>query len=367
MKHLIRFKDYGNGRNTTVHRRALPTKEEREYRNSLLQNLSRDEENERLRTTKTNAKNRALSSKTEFTHFITFTTDNIELAKDGKQLLNCVQRYLKKQNCNFYIQLECFANENRGFHVHGLTDRNIDFTEWEMQYGFNSEIDVDDENWINQTGYRFRNKNLYCEPIFSDENRCMNYIVKKIDETKARLPKGTHIYKSNTAKSSISSTEMVFDDETNEIEIISENRLAQFKRERQEFLNNLNCDSKFDYLTAERQFLIEQRRAILKLSFNLRLHGRTLPKSERELLRVITSELRIVISQLSVIKVDKNAKNVLNVEATLYHNIYKSNTGHYEYPIPQKNVVKIEKCNKMHQMNNYLLRYVSYVSHIPDT
>ena len=41
MKHLIRFKDYGNGRNTTVHRRALPTKEEREFAEKVIREAVR--------------------------------------------------------------------------------------------------------------------------------------------------------------------------------------------------------------------------------------------------------------------------------------------------------------------------------------
>ncbi len=67
------------------------------------------------------------------------------------------------------------------FHIHGISDKKIDFTDWINQFNANSN-------------------DLYCEEIYSSLEKCLSYICKRIERTKSLLPKGTHIYKSNVKK-----------------------------------------------------------------------------------------------------------------------------------------------------------------------
>lgn len=421
MKIVVTTTEYADG-TIIEYKRAVETKEEIAYREQLIRD-NPEAEKKRVSSvkTKSNAKNRALSF--PFTHFITYTTSDLTLANDGRKLLKAVKADLERQNCNYHIQLEAFDNEEKGFHVHGMTDREIDFTEWEQNYGYidDNPESIMDENWKNLGNFRFSNfKNLYCGEIYSERKNCIDYINKKVGLTKDRVPTGTHVYLSNVKRLPKIKNTSIIDTDDNSTITVFENNIAEYISNKEVFLQDKTFDLPINELKSELFYVLCKLYTLKKSKQIYKLQNKQIPQRFRDLESVINNDIskiehkyneiletpcdfnifkrnlnQIVImnhGELDVKSIDmcdyysanddliprggvhnfvqrlsNNEKNVLKVEAMLYHNIHTSNTGHHEYPILQKNVVKIEKYNRTCRINKYLMRYVSYVSHIPDT
>lgn len=350
MEELVIRHRYGNG-STTTYRRAVATPEEQAYRASLCQNRTREEENQRLRTSKSrsNAKTRAMSA--NFTHFVTFTTSDITLAMDGKTLLTEVCNELKRQNAIYHAQLEAFENENRGFHVHGLTDREIFFDNWIINHGFNDEKGEDLEE-----NFEDREKNLYCEEIGSSQEQCIDYFNKRIEETKRLLPSGTHIYKSNVKKIKAETRISIYDSETNEENVLFSNERTVYN------VISIDTNDTNNHFIALNSIVDYDKSTNTHVScISITYNYETSHVSECSHLQKECSHLQKKRPYLQ--------KNVLNVEEGQEEQknrdfgVIKSNTKQKGCLIPFENAMKIKK---IQNFDDFLRLYIGYICHIPD-
>jgi len=326
-------KRFGNG-TTTVYRRAL-NNDCSPIRRALTAE-ERDEENERLRIVKSraNALQRALSSSLNYA--ITFTTSNIDLAKNGVLFLKTVANYLKKQNITFYIELENFNDfENKGFHIHGLTDKRIDFNEWIEKYGSNVDDDIEEEHF----NIKIENlHNLYCEEIYSSQYKWVRYIIKKIFYTKKILErlfpnKRCRVYLSNVKKINVDSDICVKD------------------------INDIIDDDDFDIWKVDDGF---NNKKVVEIKEKYQSYYK---------LNVAELLCNDGNYKKSVLKVERQVHNTSNTERyvlsisckALYINTLQSNTGQYGCPI---SLEKIEFF--CFNVKLFLLKYLGYVRNIPE-
>lgn len=138
-----------------------------------------DEERERRRKQKRHSSVYALLMSENMHYFFTLTTTNKQLAADMGKLLTCAARFFKQENPD--IQYVCVAQnyeehtpESDLFHIHGLSDKWFDVSEWQNY----CSCDLD---------------NLYCEEIYSTQAACSFYICRDLH----RLPKGARAYRTN--------------------------------------------------------------------------------------------------------------------------------------------------------------------------
>ena len=167
----------------------------------------REKENRRLRAVKTkqNILQRGMSVDS-FKYFSTLTTDNKDLFLNPKKFLKLANKFLKNEikinnykSNNYILVLECFEQEINGFHLHCVSDFNIDLIKFYLKFSSNScnntkELEENlNEKWILNNNDIF--KNLYCKKLkylgkLPNEEaiaKAMGYVTKKIKKTKERM------------------------------------------------------------------------------------------------------------------------------------------------------------------------------------
>lgn len=109
------------------------------------------------------------------THFLTLTVPKgSPYRNDSTELLKLANSFLKASGALYTIVLEKHSDSS-GFHVHGLTDREIDLNDWKLQTNANPE-------------------DCYCEPIYTNRQACAKYILKRLYQ----IPKNRHFCKTNS-------------------------------------------------------------------------------------------------------------------------------------------------------------------------
>ena len=216
---------YGNGQKHT-YTRALPIGSDNPRPYPIKDEMSSEEyEKEKERVRNINARKRwlAISNSENLIYTTTFTTTIRELAQNGALLLKTVRKYLKKKYPNIKCVgiLECFDDENKGFHVHVLSDIWIDLRDWADIYGDMS--------------------NLYSDEMKKDQIDNSEYDDKKIAETKRRLPRGTRIYFSINIKRKEPERTIYAVDKDGNKRIVYENDTAYHKRIEKENLYRQYC------------------------------------------------------------------------------------------------------------------------------
>lgn len=257
---------YGNGHKTTF-TKAYVNKTHYEMQK---EQPSKTKEKERADRVKYNL--RALIESENFTYFNTFTVPpNHPLAFDVPQFLKCVAYYLENCGATYVAIAEAFDKEERGFHAHALTDCQICFDEWIETYGGNTEKEILEngilsdyvwgEHWeaIKRYKYKGLKYNLYSEAIKTNQEICTNYVLKKVETTKSRIPFGTSIYVSNIKRLPKEKDKVATDTDTNETKTIWENQFSQFCKRRERFINaykRINRNhTEIDVLNMEVRFL----------------------------------------------------------------------------------------------------------------
>lgn len=199
---------YANGVEKT-YRRVV-----KDMPNAYTRQKDMDTERERQRISKTKGRiEQRVNSHNNWRYFSTFTTIDESLARDGKRLLDSVSKYLKQHDIRFIAVLEVYTDVNSAdypdfisafdakiprFHVHALTDREVDFNDW-------------------TTSYACDKRHLYCEKIHSSVERCYMYMTKDLELTKKKLNTKAHLYLCNTKKKGKQTENILYNDETGEI------------------------------------------------------------------------------------------------------------------------------------------------------
>lgn len=244
-------------------------------------------DNERLRSTKTrlNAEKRMCSS--EFGYFLTLTTSNIDLAKNGKVFLDIGANYLRKQGAVFFIQLEPFYNFDKyGFHIHGFSDIEIDLEPWIKEYGYIKNYANIWEKW------EIRDKNVYCEPII-DKSKSVSYINKKIKLTKELLGSRRQIYRANNQSKGVSIEDYEEDLETGITELVNRNNIAEYVDSKkvyiETFVNDFN--NSFEVFSIELEYILGELYQIKKQKLIYELQNKKLSKTKMELFDFINDDI----------------------------------------------------------------------------
>lgn len=116
----------------------------------------------------------------DFYFAITFTSNKKYIYKNPKLLLKLAKNYLKAQGIEGILILEFFQNEDKGWHIHGFTNKPVNFDGWVNLYDANEDdFEKEKENFEKDCAY-YEGKNLYCKPII-DKDRYYSYTIKKID------------------------------------------------------------------------------------------------------------------------------------------------------------------------------------------
>lgn len=224
-----------------------------------------EEKYEKYRQKVKNSRLRAATRSMSFDFYFhnVFTTTNKKISHDPELFIQLVISILKKQNINYFLVLElnhprnvwqydweeedknngiendeiinrygCYnrivlapLSEDEGFHIHVLTDRKVNFTEWIENYGGNP-------------------KNLYSELFLYEQIDNVKYILKYFYYTKSVLPDNFHIYRSNIKriKHGIVISEKDLDTGITNV-LYSSEKMKEIKEERRlqrKYYSNLN-------------------------------------------------------------------------------------------------------------------------------
>lgn len=166
---------------------------------------------QKIKNSRSRAKQRGMSY--SFKYHNVFTSTNPEISRNPKLFMDTVVKILNKQHMKFFLVIELnhprkiwlYDNENEdfvekdgivnaygcynricleplqeeeGFHIHVLTDREVDFTE----YIENVECDIN---------------NLYSEEFEYSQLHNINYLLKYFYYTKSTLPDNLNVYRAN--------------------------------------------------------------------------------------------------------------------------------------------------------------------------
>ena len=209
-KSIVFVTRLGNGRVVIKERPILTT----EHKNRIILDPESERERQRIKSIVSNI-TQAVGSIDNINYLFTFS-DEI-LRHKPLEFLKCVSEYLKRQGVNFVGVIEIYhtshygdwildnskssweykdgstweyrgaetsepdldsLDNDYGVHIHGLADKNIDFSDWEKEHPSSNP------------------QNLYCEEIYSykynevtqelekDIEKCIWYITKNIKYTK---------------------------------------------------------------------------------------------------------------------------------------------------------------------------------------
>lgn len=349
---------YGNGQKHT-YTRALPIGFNNSRPYPLRDEMSPAEyekEKERIRNINTCKRWLATANSENLIYTTTFTTSIRELAQNGALLLKTVRKHLKEKYP--YIKcvgiLECFDNEDKGFHIHVLSDIWIDLSDWADIYGDLS--------------------NLYSEKMKKDQINNTEYDEKKIAETKRRLPKGTRIYFSLNIKKKEPERIIYATDINGNKRIVYENDTAYHKRIEKENLYKQYCKKvKKNQIKIYRYMLLHGVLSSVYTVYPVRFCHGALSSVHTVRFCHDTPCINVLFCKKRYIWEEERKKRHKKSRIQDYTgnpmplfkgflnkiNAQKSDTGLHASPIP----LKKRLCSNILTKT---MRYIVYIEHIPD-
>lgn len=257
MKLLTVQKLFGNGEITT-YSKVISEKTRTTYVPPV--HGSFEETYEKYRQKVKNSRSRAATRGMSYQFYFhtVFTTENKEISHNPELFIKLVTSILKKQNINYFLVLElnhprsiwqydgmedkndgiendeiinrygCYnrialapLSEDEGFHIHVLTSKQVNFTEWIENYGGNP-------------------KNLYSELFNSKQIDNVKYILKYFYYTKSVLDDNFHIYRSNVKRIKSKTIISEKDLDTGITNVLYSSFKMEEEREERKLLRSLN-------------------------------------------------------------------------------------------------------------------------------
>lgn len=152
-------------------------------------------ETKRQRCTKRHSRGLERAMAVEFSKFFTLTVPaESPLRTNPKALIQLVRKFLKTQDVNYYAHLQTYRNNHDEYHIHGLSDGDIDLDKWIAMTNAVSD-------------------DCYCEDIYSYQLSAARYIVRNVDHMPKGLQASAYNVKPEKAKTFI----QVIDADTGEI------------------------------------------------------------------------------------------------------------------------------------------------------
>lgn len=212
---------------------------------------------QKVKNSRSRAATRAMSY--QFYFHTVFTTENKEISHNPELFIKLVTSILKKQNIKYFLVIElnhprsvwqydgteedknegieadeiinrfgCYnrtalapLSEDEGFHIHVLTSKQVNFTEWIENYCGNP-------------------KNLYSELFNSKQIDNVKYILKYFYYTKSVLDDNFHIYRSNVKRIKSKTIISEKDLDTGIVDVLYSSFKNEEKREERKLLRSLN-------------------------------------------------------------------------------------------------------------------------------
>lgn len=233
-------------------------------------------------------------------YFITFTTNISDLYKnDPLKFLELVADYLIRQHIEFVIVLERYKNKKYGFHIHGLTNKPINFNEWLYKYGANTDAGI-----IPGENFDERDFNLYCRPIYSTQEKCIEYIIKAISRTKFDLEqiyrerKYIHMFKSNVDAIDCGNTTDIIENNNNKItvtDVLTQNLIAEYQNFQTDYIKNTTFKNKLHLLDKQLLLCLSEFIGIFDKKQILAIYKTLFSKNDKELYNFLKRELTLII------------------------------------------------------------------------
>lgn len=99
----------------------------------------------------------------EFSKFFTLSVPSgSPLRTNPKALIQFARKFLKTQNVNYYAHLQTYRNNHGEYHIHGLSDGDIDLDKW-----------IELTNAVSD--------DCYCNDIYSYQLCAARYIIRDVD------------------------------------------------------------------------------------------------------------------------------------------------------------------------------------------
>lgn len=245
-------------------------------------NMTENELKEALRQSTKNCRARAEKAANSYLYqyHTVFTSADQKINRNPRKFMSLVSQYLENHGITYFMILELnhpqnvwkfvteYNNEaefyknfdsiengygcyNRhalaplvgenGFHVHALTDKKVDFTKWIEKY--NSDI----ENLYSEAFYYYESDELYVDALKKtgkqineeleiaklQQKRNLNYMLKYVYYTKATVPNGFHIYKTNVEVQDLNINDISAKD------LITNNELEVYNKRNYDNLKNV--------------------------------------------------------------------------------------------------------------------------------
>lgn len=260
-----------------------------------------------------------ICNSTEYNYFGTLNCK--KYCRNPKKLLDLAYEYLNAQNIMFVVVLEAFSDGRKGFHIHVLSDKSFNLDVWARRYlGHVASKDLCIVEGDNKDVIKIQKKDMYedvdtdnyCAPIYTTQEKCAEYIAKKVALTKSRMEKGARLYRSNIRKIPTRKHVEIEDEEGN-IYVLFDN--LNKKKCNQ---SNKNIELK-DLETTSEMDLLENRWGDYKDLQDIstdRKRSRVVSYKKVEIngfIRRLHNQIQMVIN--SVNKVKRTNKCVLKVEA----------------------------------------------------
>lgn len=150
---------------------------------------------EKDRETKRHSRGLERAMAADFSKFFTLTVPaDSPLRTNPKALIQLTRKYLKTQGVNYYAHLQTYRNNHSEYHIHGLSDGDIDLDKWTTM---TNAVSGD----------------CYCADIYSYQLCAARYIIRDVDNMPKGLQASAYNIKPEKAKTFI----QVIDADTGEV------------------------------------------------------------------------------------------------------------------------------------------------------
>lgn len=155
----------------------------------------KERETKRQRSTKRYSRGLERAMAKEFSKFFTLTVPKgSPLRTNPKALIQLTRKYLRTQEVNYYAHLQTYRNNHGEYHIHGLSDGDIDLDKW-----------IELTNAVSD--------DCYCKDIYSHQLCAARYIIRDVDN----MPKGLQASAYNIKPTKTKKFIQVIDADTGEV------------------------------------------------------------------------------------------------------------------------------------------------------
>lgn len=354
---------------------------------------------QKVKNSRSRAATRAMSS--DFEYHTVFTTTDREISHNPELFIRLVTSILNNQDVKYFLTLElnhprsiwqyddwendynegikadnvinrygCFnriclapLSENEGFHIHILTDRKVDFTEWIENFGGDP-------------------KNLYSEIFYHNQLDNVKYILKYFYYTKSVLPDNFHIYRSNIKRIKHGIVISEKDLDTGIIDILysseKEKEIKEERRLKRKYYSNLNhnfCElniNLFKYIKENHSFWnVLNRQNVLLFSFYDLLPHKKVTSSDvlffdfNSFITEKVVETKKAYLKSSIKRQDSKIKDFVSDRKRYARLILQEKSSKYiEFSFEKSNTER-QALSVPFSWENWLLKYVVFLRTIP--